>query len=153
MSGVVRAWAANFASGVGSVGIWILFAGRANGIPTAADLAAVDAHVAALRLVRGAVFAVAPVPAPVDVTIRLTPDSAALRAAVTAALAAFLDARDATSRIRPGLPDAPFTVSRTWLSEVISVTAGEDSHVLMEPSSDLVFQPGELPVPGVIAFV
>lgn len=151
--GVVNAWAAQFANGIGSVGVWFLFEGRPSGIPTQADLAVVDAAINARRLIRGRFYALAPVPSPVNITIALMPDSVASRAAVTAALTAFFDATRPGTRIRPGLPDAPFVLSEAWISEVISTTTGESNHVLIEPSVTSQFDPGTMPVIGTITWV
>lgn len=148
--GVAAAWAANFANGVGHIGVWPLFSGRPNAIPTIADLATVEAYIVGKRIVRGAFYAVAPIEKPVDLTIALSPDTVMQRAAVTGALQTFFDATRPDSRIQPGLPGQPFTLSRSWLAEAISTTAGEASHVLVEPATDIVFQPGELPVLGTI---
>lgn len=150
VAGVTKAWAAQFDTGFGTVGTWLLFSGRPNGIPTDADLAVVQAHIEGKRLVRAQYYAVAPVAVPVDLEIRLSPDTATQRAAVTAQLTAFFDATARETRMRPGLPGAPFTLPRAWVSEAISTTDGEDSHTLIEPADDLVFQPGELPVLGSI---
>lgn len=150
--GVAIAWAANFSGGFGAVGIWPLFASRINGIPTQADLDAVEAAIFARRLVRGVVSAVAAMPAPVDLTVRLSPDSVAQRAAVTAALQAFFDARLTGSRVRPSLPGAPFKLPVAWISEVISTTPGEADHTLEAPRDDMMFLPGELPVLGAITW-
>jgi len=150
--GVVTAWAANFANGYGTIGVWILFDGRPNGIPAPADLAAVDAYISDLRLVRAEYFTMAPIAKPVDISISLSPDTSAMRTAVTEALTTFFDATLKDTRLRPGLPDNPFTLPRAWLSEVISTVPGETSHILNTPSGGSVFQPGELPVLGTISW-
>ena len=152
VSGVVSAWAANFAGGFNTVGVWILFKGRLNGIPEPADLAAVDAYIAERRLVRARYYTMAPVAKAVDLSISLSPDTAAMRTAVTAALTEFFDATRQDTRLRPGLPDDPFTLPRAWISEVISGVPGETSHILNTPSGVSVFQPGELPVLGTISW-
>mgnify|MGYP003114452691 CR=1 FL=1 len=150
--GVVNAWAKNFAGGFGTIGVWVLFRGRVNGIPEPADLAAVDAYIGSLRLVRARYFTMAPEAKPVDLTISLSPDTAAMRSAVTEALTIFFDATREGTRLRPGLPDDPFTLPRAWLSEEISTVPGETSHVLIEPAAAPVFQPGEMPVLGTITW-
>lgn len=148
--GVVCAWARKFANGSGTVGTWVLFKGRENGIPTPADLNAVQAHIDELRLVRVDFHAVAPRAMPVDLTIALSPDTAATRSAVTAALATFFDATSRLSRIRPSLPGDPFTLPIAWISEVISTTPGEASHTVIEPPGAVVFAPGDMPVLGTV---
>lgn len=148
--GVSNAYAAVYSNSIGHVGVWCLFGNRANGIATPADLDKVEAHVGGLRLVRGAFTATTPAAIAVDITVRLSPDTEATRRSVTAALNALFDARLPGSRIRPGLPGQPFALSKSWISEVISAAVGEDAHALAEPVGDLVFQPGEMPVLGVI---
>ncbi len=148
--GVRAAWARQFANGFGAIGTWVLFAGRPNGIPTEADLAAVQAHIESLRLVRAEFAAAAPRARPLDLAIRLSPDTAELRAAVTTALAELFDATAFGTRIRPGLPDDPFVLPAAWISEVISTTVGEDRHTLLLPGGDVSFYAGDLPVLGAI---
>lgn len=150
--GVVAAWARQFDNGVGTIGAWVLFAGRVNGIPTQEDLDTVQTAIARRRLVRAEFHAVAPSPISVDLTIALSPDTASARAAVTAALTAFLDPLRSGSRIRPGLPGDAFTLPVAWISEAISTTPGEDSHRLIEPASDLLFGAGSMPVLGSITW-
>ncbi|MBZ8133217.1 baseplate J/gp47 family protein [Afifella sp. IM 167] len=150
VSGVSAAWARQMTNGIGGVGVWVLFAGRANGIPTEADLAAVQGAIDAKRLIRAKAVAIAPVATPLDLTIALTPDSVAARAAVTAALKDFFDPTRPDSRIRPGLPEEPFLLTRAWLSEAISTTVGEENHTLVVPDGPTGFQSGELPVLGTI---
>lgn len=151
--GVVAAWARQFTNGFGTVGTWVLFAGRPAGIPTQADIEAVQRYIEDRRLVRADFVAAAPRPVPVDLTIALSPDTVTARAAVFAALSDFFDAARSGARIRPGLPGDPFTLPRSWLSEVISTSAGEDSHRLLVPSVDLEFGSGDLPVLGTVNWV
>lgn len=150
--GVSAVWAAQFANGFGSIGAWVLFHGRMNGIPTESDLAAVNAHIVDRRLVRARFDAVAPVAKPVDLTIRITPDTARMRAAAFASLNAFFDAAAPGARLRPGLPDNPFVLPLAWISEVVSATDDEVRHTVIAPGGDLTFQPGELPVLGTITW-
>lgn len=150
--GVVAAWAANMANATGAIGVWVLFAGRPNGIPTQADAAAVDAHISDKRIVRGQYYTLVATPRPVDIRLALSPDTLAQRAAITNALVEFFDATRPDTRLRPGLPGNPFVLPRAWISEVISITPGEDSHKLVEPAIDVSFQPGDLPVLGQVEF-
>lgn len=150
--GVAAAWAELFVNGFGHVGIWILTKTGAAGIPSAADLAAVESHIDGKRVVRGKVTAVAPFTRALDLTVRLSPDTERQRAAVTAALVAFFDPLDPSGRIRPGLPGKPFDLPVAWISEVISAVEGETSHTIVAPEGDVTFQPGELPVLGAISW-
>lgn len=150
--GVANAWARQFSNGFGWVGLWFTFDGRPNGIPTEADVAAVQAAIEGRRLIRSEFFAIAPAATPVDLTIKLQPDSVDNRAAVYARLAAFFDATDPDTRLRPGLPNEDLEISLSWLSEVISTTDGEARHVLVAPEIAPVMTPGQLPVLGTITW-
>ena len=150
--GVIAAWARKFENGFGTVGVWVLFADRPNGIPTDPDLDAVQAALNARRLIRGRFFAIAPVPVPVDLEVELQPDTINTRASVTAALRRFFDPTAPGSKVRPGLPDEPFLLTEAWLSEAISAADGEANHLLVKPSSSLTFGNGQLPVLGSITW-
>ncbi len=149
VSGVLKAWAWQFTNGIGSVAVYFLFDGRVHRIPTEADVAAVQAHIDAKRLIRvDDLVAVAPVAAPVVITISdLEPDTPVLRAAIEANLSAmFLE------RSRPGVLDDPFVLERSWVSEAISTAAGEESHTLVSPAASLTFTDGQIPVLGGVAY-
>lgn len=145
--GVSRAWARGFVDGPGTIGVWFLFEGRENGIPTAADVAAVQAALDERRMIRVSAVANAPVPVEVDVALSIAPDTAAVRAAVEANIAAML-----ATRCRPGLPDEPFVLSRSWIAEAIAQTLDEESHTLTAPAGDVTFTSGQYPVLGTVSW-
>jgi uncharacterized phage protein gp47/JayE len=147
--GVLNAWAYQFTNGVGSIAIYFLFAGRENNIPSAADVAAVQANIDAKRLIRvDDAVVVAPIPSPVAITIDdLSSDTEEVRAAIAANLNAMF-----VERTRPGVSSDPFVLSRSWISEAISTAVGEDRHTLLQPASDLVFTDGRIPVLGLITY-
>lgn len=132
--------------------IWIMFTvtDQPNGIPTAAQVAIVQAYVSdpVRRPVTARAFVSPPNPISVPVTIQaLAPDTAEIRASIAAELAAvFID------RARPGRPSAPFRLYRSWLDEAISRAVGEDGHDLPVPAADLTFSAGQYPVLGVISY-
>lgn len=148
VTGVTRAWAKTFVNGSTTIGVWFLFAGRPNGIPTAADVAVVEAEVAKRRMIRVG-FAVNP-PAPVEVpmTIKLSPDDQTVRVRVEQAISAMFAART-----RPGLPNDAFVLPVAWISEAISDSVGEDRHTLSVPAADISFASGDYPVPGPITWI
>ncbi|MAY64006.1 MAG: baseplate J protein [Rhizobiales bacterium] len=148
--GVSAAWAYSFANGPGTIGLWFLFEGRDNGIPTLSDVQAVKARVDLRRLIRArGVFVSAPYPSPVDIQIRnLSPDTAAVRAKVEASLAIMFKAR-----AQPGVAAEPFTFSRSWIAEAISSAIGEDRHELVLPAADITYASGEIPVLGAVTYV
>lgn len=149
VSGVTHAWAYHFANGPGTIGVWFLFAGRANGIPTAADVAAVQGELDARRLIRAEIAVSAPIATPVDITVTdLADDTENTRAAIEASLAAMF-----ANRARPGVAANPFRFSRSWIAEAISAAVGEDSHVLTLPAADIIYSAGEIPVMGTVTYV
>ncbi|OYX12220.1 MAG: hypothetical protein B7Z15_10295 [Rhizobiales bacterium 32-66-8] len=148
--GVLKAWAHQFTNGIGSIAVYVLFNGRTDNIPEPADVAAVQAHIDAKRLIRvddGVV--VAPIPAPLAITLAdLGPDTPEIRAAIEMNLRAMLFAR-----ARPGLVSAPFVLSRSWISQAISDAAGEDSHSLLVPATETItYVGGQIPVLGVVTY-
>lgn len=85
---------------------------------------------------------VAPALEPVDIVLTVTPDTAAVRAAVEAKLAETIRAEAA-----PGQ-----TLLRTHLSAAISAAAGEIDHVLTQPAANVAMASGELAVLGTITW-
>lgn len=146
--GVVKAWAWPFADGPGTVGVWFLFAGRPDLIPTWPDIMAVQEELDSRRLIRASVSVSAPLPAPVDIVISgLARDTDTTRADIEASLSAMF-----FERSRPGVAIEPFVLSRSWIAEAISQAVGEDRHVLTEPLVDLVFIDGQYPVLGQVTY-
>ncbi|WP_027057360.1 baseplate J/gp47 family protein [Mesorhizobium loti] len=147
--GVSQAWALPFADAPGTVGVWFLFEGRENGIPEAGDIAIVQESLEARRLIRAVLSVSAPIPLALDVTISmLITDTIQTRAAISASIAAML-----VKRARPGVVASPFALSRSWVAEAISLAVGEDSHVLIQPSGDITYIDGHMPVLGTINYV
>lgn len=146
--GVTKAWAWPFADGPGTVGVWFLFEGRDNGIPTEADVVVVRTRLEALRLIRAGLSVNAPIPEPVNVKIAgLSPDTQTVRANIEASLAAML-----AERGRPGVASSPFTLSRSWIGEAASIAVGEGRHELVDPPADVTFTEGKMPVLGTVVY-
>lgn len=146
--GVAKAWAHRFAGGPGTIGVWFLFEGRTNLIPTEADVAVVQEAIDGRRLIRAELIVSAPIPYPVDITIAgLADDSVATRAAIEASLAAMF-----RERARPGVAVDTALFSRSWISEAISQAVGEDHHHLIAPTGDFYFNDGRMPVVGEVEY-
>lgn len=139
--GVTRAWAYPEEGGPGDVTVRFLAAGREHGIPEAEDIAAVEAYIRP-RAPAPSLTVVAPTTVPVVMTIALNPDTAAVRAAVTAAIADFFD--------REAAPGG--SIRRSRLIAEIAAADGEVSHLLTVPSGDFAADPGALPIPGTITW-
>jgi uncharacterized phage protein gp47/JayE len=112
-------------------------------VATGPEIAAIAAHVEALRPVTAEVIVLSHIPLVQPFSIALVPDTVANRAAVTAAIADHF-ARE--SEIGGTMP-----LSR--LSEAISAASGEYSHAITVPAADIEADPRELAVPGAITWV
>lgn len=143
VTGVTRAWCLPLNRGAGTVDVVFVMDDRADIFPEAGDVSTVQAHIDALRPVTADCLIFAPTPAPIAVTItELDPDTAAVRAAVQAELAAQI-ARDAS----PG-----GTIRRSRLIEAISRAAGENWNTMTVPSADVTQSSGELATLGTVTF-
>lgn len=155
--GVAAAWAARTTNSPGTVTVWVVVDGRENGIPTEDDIEVVQAYIDDLRRIGSQISVVAPVPQPVDITISgLTPNTASVRAAVADKLAALFapdaDGASPRGRMRPGMPDTDFTLSKSWIGEAVSQAVGERRHVLTAPAADVTIEAGKYPVLGTITY-
>lgn len=139
--GVTRAWCYPGEMGRGSVTIrFVMDATYENGIPKADDVARVKAYIESVRPVTADVYIVAPVPQPINLDIRITPDTPRTR--VTVAEAAWAALR------REAEPGGVVVVSR--LNEAISLAEGEEDHTLIAPAQNIQLPTGHIAVPGVI---
>ena len=102
------------------------FSGGADkGIPTADQVAQVAAYIGARRPVTADVTVAAPSPVPLDLTIdTLTPDTAAVRAAIEAEIADLV--------VREAKPGGAIPISQ--ITEAISSAEGETDHQLTAPA-------------------
>ncbi|MGX9966061.1 baseplate J/gp47 family protein [Roseomonas sp. F4] len=143
VSGVTRAWAYPLNRGAGTVDIAFVMDGRTDIIPLSGDVAAVQSVIDVLRPVTADALVFAPVAAPLAITITgLSPDTAAVRAAIVAQLAAQI-ARDA----EPG-----GTIRKSRLVEAVSRAAGEAFHTMTVPSGDVTHAAGVIAIPGTVTF-
>lgn len=140
--GVTRAWVYPLHLGPGTVGVTFVRDDDASIIPDAAEVAAVQAHIDQKRPVTADVYVFAPVADPLNFTIQLNPDTAAVRAAVEAEL------RDLI--LREAEPGGTLYLSR--IREAISVAAGEFDHVLVSPAADVVSATGHIATFGGITW-
>ena len=132
-----------------TVGVWFLMDGLyADGIPQGADVQRVREHVDAMRPAGALVEVAAPVPLPVDIEIgSLSQDSTVVRDAIRAELRSLF-----RREVRVSTATDPFKLWRSLISEAVSAASGERHHVLVEPSSDVTYSTGRIPVLGDITF-
>lgn len=142
--GITRAWAYGRTPQLGSVTLYVVADSNTPTIaPTSAQLAAVLDLVNLRRPITARVLVQAPTLAPVALSIRVSPDTPAVRAAVTASLSEAI-ARDAA----PG-----GTIRRSRLAQAIADAPGEEWHELTLPSGDVVAAPGTLSTLGAITWL
>lgn len=141
--GVTRAWIYPLELGPGTVTVRFVRDGDASILPDAGEVETVQAYIDARRPVTAEVYVVAPVALPVDITLTVTPDTADVRAAVTAELADMF--------AREAVPGSTMRISH--INEAISLAAGEEDHVVTVPAGDIVAGAGEIPTLGVITWL
>ena len=146
--GVTRAWVYPLELGAGTVTVRFVRDDDASPIPDAAEVAAVQAYIDALRPVTAAVTVVAPVAVPLNFTISgLTPDTAAIRAAVEAELADLLR-REAEPEGGAG----EGTILLSHIREAVSLAAGEADHVLVSPAANVTHTLGQIATMGTVTW-
>ena len=140
--GVTRAWVYPIEFGPGTVGVRFVRDGDLDMIPDSAAVATVQSYIDQRRPVTAQVTVAAPTPVTLNLSITITPSTVAVKAAVQAELADLL--------VREAQPGGTILVSH--LREAISVAAGETNHILTSPTSDVLHDPGEIPVLGTITW-
>lgn len=140
--GVTRAWPLPRWMGPGTFGLAFVRDGDANIFPTQAQVKEMQAYLDARRPVTAEVLAFCPIERLVPLRLKLVPDSTALRAAVTASLAALITDEGGSNS----------TLLLTHLRAVISNTAGETDHSLLSPVADVVIAANEVGVLGTITW-
>lgn len=144
--------------GRGSVGVAVAMADGAFGrAPTAAELTAMLGYLGAPGSATGVRPVTAHVVMPettslaIDTTVRLRPDNAQTRAAVTEAWTRFLATLgDADDPINDSAIGAKIELSR--LSEAVSSASGEYAHDLILPAANIQLGDLEFPAPGTLTF-
>lgn len=141
--GVTRVWTYPLELGPGTVTVRFVRDDDASPIPDAGEVATVQSHIDGLRPVTAAVTVVAPVPVALNFTISgLSPDTAAVRAAIAAELADLLR--------REAEPGGTILISH--IREAISIAAGESDHVLVAPAANVTHSVGQMAVMGAITW-
>ena len=151
--GVTQAWVAHREMGLGTVTVRIAVDDAPHGpIPTAEEVQAVETHIQTRasvnelregRPVTAELYVAAPVAAPVDVTLTITPDTAAIRTQIIDEL------KQLFRRIaRPG-----GVVSRDTISQAISLAPELTERRLTVPATDAVRRRGHLPTLGEVTFL
>lgn len=141
--GVTRAWAAG--SGLCPGGVVVYFAMDDlydNGIPTATDVATVQAYINTLAPITANVSVLAPTPDPINIQITgLSP----LKASVVTAIGLELQQMFRDKAQVSTLNDTQF-LRASWIWQAVSNATGENYHTLSVPASDYQIAIGALPI-------
>jgi len=141
--GVTRAWVYPLQMGPGTVTVLFVCDGETNIIPTPAKVAEVQAYIDARRPVTAEVFVAAPIADPLNMTVKLSPNTATVQKAVTAEVADLI--------VRDAKPGASILISR--LRESVSLAAGEADNVITSPTADVAHAAGHMATMGTITFI
>ena len=141
--GITRAWVYPEELGPGTVTVRVVTDDAVGGLIPAPDVVdAVQDYIDARRPVTARPTVVSPVAVPLALSISVSPNTAAVRAAVEAELADLLR--------REAVPGGTILLSR--LREAVSIAAGEFDHMLTSPVADVTHGTGQIAVPGVITW-
>jgi len=143
VAGVTRAWVYPLELGVGTVVVRFVRDNDVSMIPDGGEVSAVQTYIDARRPVTAQVTVAAPTADPLDLTIDITPDTAAVRTAIQLELEDLLR--------REAAPGG--TILLSHLREAISVAAGETDHTLSSPTADVTHSVGSMAVLGTITWV
>jgi uncharacterized phage protein gp47/JayE len=141
--GATRAWPLPQWMGPGTVGLTFVMDNRANIVPLAGDVAAMQAYVNAKRPVRATLFVIAPNTQAIAVTAHLTPNTAATQAAAAAELA------DLFSRITNA---GGMTVEAEQIRDAIFNAAGVTNVAMTAPAADTVIPAGTIAQLGAVTW-
>lgn len=141
--GVTRAWAYALELGLGTVVVRFVRDDDVSLIPDAGEVATVQAYIDGLRPITADVTVVAPVASPVNFSIKITPDTAEVRAAVQAELEDLL--------LREAEPGGTLLLSH--IREAVSLAAGETDSEVTVPAADVTKATNEIATLGTITWV
>jgi len=139
-----RAW--EYPRGLGAGTVLVRFMtddATADGIPSAGAVTSMQTLLESYAPIDTVVTALAPIASPMNPSISITPDTAAIRAAVEAELLDLLRRRSS--------PGGSILLSQ--IDESISRAAGEEDHTLVSPTADIVEATGYITTLGTISWV
>jgi uncharacterized phage protein gp47/JayE len=142
LPGVTRAWEFSSWIGAGTVGVLFVFDGREEILPTADDVAAMQALLDAKRPFTTPAYAAAPVANPMNLTIAINPANDAVKAAVAAELADLIG--------REGAPRG--TVLLNHIEGAIGLAVGAGDYRLDAPVANFTNAGAQIATLGVITW-
>ena len=142
VEGITRAWTIGNYMGPGTVGVFCV---RDNDDPITPDeneLQDVKDHIETVRPVTAEVYVLAPTLKTVNFSIKVTPDTQAVRTAVQAALANMIEAE----------ADLGGTIYLSHIRAAVSSATGETDNTVISPTADIECERTEIPVMGDITW-
>lgn len=140
--GVTRAWVYPQELGLGTVTVRFVRDNDASIIPDAGEVTAVYDYIEARRPVTANLTVVPPVAVPLNFNIAVTPNTAAVKAAVETEL------RDLIARES----EPAGTILLSHIREAISIAAGESNYTMTVPSADVTNTVGNITTFGAITW-
>ena len=142
VEGITRAWTIGNYMGPGTVGVFCVRDNDSPITPDENELQDVKDHIEAVRPVTADVYVLAPTLKIVNFSIKVTPDSQAVRNAVQAALANMIEAE----------ADLGGTIYLSHIRAAVSSATGETDNTVISPTADITCQKTEIPVMGEITW-
>lgn len=143
VAGVTRAWVYPLELGAGTVTVRFVRDNDVSLIPDAGEVTAVQDYIDALRPVTAQVTVAAPVASALNFTIAVVPNTADVKAAVTAELTDLIN--------RESVPGGTLLLSH--IRAAISAAIGETNYTMTAPAADVVNATGYMTTLGVITWL
>ncbi|CAG4906014.1 baseplate J/gp47 family protein [Paraburkholderia saeva] len=140
--GVTRAWVRRRYMGPGTVGLFFVRDDDEDPFPGEAEIAAVKTYVEGKRPLGAELYVLSPVNKPVPFVLHISPDTGAVRAAVSASLQDLINSEG----------DLGVTLLHTHIDDAISQATGENDHELTAPPGNVTLAVNELPTFGGITW-
>ena len=128
--------------------LFMMYGVYADGLPHAGDVAGVLAMLQDMAPSDVDIHVAAPTGRPVDVTVRISPDTPAYQEAVTSELKAMF-----RRRATPGSALQEFIFARSWIGEAVSIAMGDSFHLVSLPADDVICGAGEIATLASVTFV
>lgn len=150
IAGIAKAWVLPFVNGAGSVNIYIVTADEDNLTPADDKITEVYDYITApsRKPITAKVAVVAPSLVETNFDIRITPDTAEVRAAVEASLKELIKRERKPGVQVSSTTTEGYTLPISKIREAVSTAAGEVDNVVNSPSADVEFEIGEIPIYG-----
>lgn len=143
VEGVTRAFIFPLYTGPGTVAVFVVDDSNiSDPIPGTTVVEAVQAYIDERRPVTATVTVYAPVAAPMNPTIQISPNTATVRAAIEDELRSLFQREGAVGG----------TILRSHISEAISNASGETDHAIVSPAGNFSVPNGSFPVLGTVTF-